>query len=109
MEQAKNELALKGTLRELCTIAVYRRNLLLMVVIWSFGAFSFFVVPYYIGTLPLNIYMMSTATAVGEIVSSIICLFVTHGRDKRKSISIFMLLTCISSVGLILLLWLYTG
>jgi hypothetical protein len=80
-----------------------------MVVIWSFGAFSFFVVPFYIGTLPLNIYMMSTATAVGEIISSIICLFVTHDRDKRKSISIFMFITSFSSVGLILLLWLYTG
>ena len=79
LKEAQDELALNGTLRELFGIAVYKRNLVLMVVIWSFGAFSFFVVPFYIGTLPLNIYMMSTATAIGEIIASVICLFITHG------------------------------
>jgi Na+/melibiose symporter-like transporter len=94
MQEATNELALQGTFKEIFQIAIYRRNLLLMIFIWSFGAFSFFVVPYYIGTLTLNIYMMSTALAGGEIISSMICLFVTHGRDKRKSVAFFMLITC---------------
>lgn len=80
-----------------------------MVVIWSFGAFSFFIIPYYIGTTSLNIYAMSTATGIGEILASCISLFLVHGKDKRMMIAIFLFITCISSVGLALLIWLYTG
>ena len=109
IEEATDEMALKGTLGELFRVKVFRRNLALMVVIWSFGAFSFFIIPFYIGTTDLNIYAMSTATAIGEILASFISLFLVHGRDKRKMIAVFLFLTCISSIGLILLLWLYDG
>lgn len=102
-------MALKGNLKELFSVSVYRRNLSLMVIVWSFGAFSFFIIPFYIGTTDLNIYAMNTATAVGEIFASLISLFLVHGRDKRYMIALFLVITCVSSVGLMLLLWLYEG
>ena len=107
VEDATNEMVLKGTLRELFGMSVYRRNLIIMVILWSFGAFSFFIVPFYIGTIDLNIYMMNLATAVGEIIATFICLFLVSGRDKRKLTALFMFIVATSSVALILLIWLY--
>lgn len=50
VKEARNELKLTGSLKELFRISIYRRNLMFMVVIWSFCTFSFFVVPYYLDT-----------------------------------------------------------
>jgi hypothetical protein len=90
-------------------VAVYKRNLLLMVVIWAFASFAFFMVPFYIGTLDFNIYLMSTATAFGEVLSSVICLLVTHHIDKKKSISFFTGISCLGSLAVTLIIWLYHG
>ena len=80
-----------------------------MVIIWSFGTLSFFIIPFYIGTTDLNIYAMSAATAIGEILASIISLVLVNGWDKKRMIILFLGITCVSSIGLILLLWLYVG
>lgn len=39
---------LKGTMGELFSIKVYRNNLIIMMVVWSFASFAFFLVPLYI-------------------------------------------------------------
>ena len=80
-----------------------------MVICWAFASFAFFLVPFYVGTLDLNIYLMSIATAVGEILSSIICLLITKSISKKKSISFFMLVTCFAAISVTLLLWFYSG
>jgi len=80
-----------------------------MVVIWACASFAFFMVPFYIGTLDYNIYLMSTATALGEVISSVICLIVTHKIDKKKSISFFTAISCLGSLAITLIIWLYKG
>jgi len=103
LEVARNELQLKGTLKELFSTAVFRRNLLLMMVIWSFCSFSFFLIPYYLDTIPGNLFLMSSATAVAEILSSIICLCINHRYETRKSIAFFAFVSCCATIGIILL------
>lgn len=109
VEQARNELQLKGTLRELFSVAIFRRNLILMIIVWSFCTFSFFVVPYYLDTIPGNLFLMSTSTAVAEILASLICLAVTGRYDTRKTVAFFALISCVGTVGIILLTSTYKG
>lgn len=92
-------MQLKGTIRELFSIKVYRNNLIIMMIIWSFASFAFFLVPLYIGEADLNLYLISICLAVAEIISSFICLFITHTRDNRKSLIFFCGLSCIGSLG----------
>ena len=80
-----------------------------MVIIWAFASFAFFMVPFYIGTLDFNIYLMSTSTAFGEVLSSVICLLVTHNIDKKKSISFFTAISFLGALGVTLIIWLYHG
>lgn len=80
-----------------------------MVVIWSFCSFSFFLVPYYLDTIPSNLFLMSSATAIAEILSSIICLSITHKYETRKSIAFFAFVSCCATIGIILLTSLYKG
>jgi hypothetical protein len=80
-----------------------------MVIIWAFASFAFFMVPFYIGTLDFNIYLMSTSTAFGEVLSSVICLLVTHKIDKKKSISFFTAISFLGALGVTLIIWLYHG
>ena len=70
-----------------------------MMITWSFASFAFFLVPLYIGNADLNLYLISICLAVAEIIASVICLFITHGRDNKKSLILFCMLSCIGSVG----------
>jgi len=90
---------LKGTISELFSIRVYRNNLIFMMIIWSFASFAFFLVPLYIGQIDLNLFLISLCLAVAEIISSLICLFITNNRDKKKSLVFFWFLCCIGSIG----------
>lgn len=100
LKEARDEMKLKGDMKELFKISIYRRNLLLLMTIWSFGAFSFFLVPYYLATIDLNVFLMSTMTALGEIIASGICWFITSCMPIKKSLSLFSFVTFISSVGI---------
>ena len=90
---------LEGTLRELFSIKIYRNNLIIMMITWSFSSFAFFLVPLYIGNANLNLFLISICLAVAEIISCLICLALTNGRDNRKFLIIFCLLSCIGSIG----------
>lgn len=107
--RARDEMQLSGSIRELFMVSVFRRNLLLMIVVWSFCTFSFFVVPYYLDTLPGNLFLMSSATAVAEILASVICLLTTHKFDTRKTVAFFSFVSCVATAGIILLTSLYKG
>jgi hypothetical protein len=102
-------LKLKGTLKELWRVSIYRRNLLLMLVIWSFCTFSFFIVPYYLDTLPLNLFFMSTSTAIAEIVAAVICLLLTNSFETRKTVAFFAFISCVATIGIIILTSTYKG
>ncbi len=109
LEQARDVLKLKGTLRELFAVVIYRKNLLFMLVIWSFCTFSFFIVPYYLDTLPLNLFFMSTSTAIAEIVAALICLLLTNSYETRKTVAFFAFVSCIATIGIIILTSTYKG
>jgi hypothetical protein len=74
-----------------------------MTITWSFSAFAFFLVPFYLTTLESNnMFLLSTSLAIAEIISSIICLTLIHGRDLRKVLSFFCALTCFGTVGVMI-------
>ena len=81
------------------SIRVYRNNLIIMMVVWSFASFAFFLVPLYIGRIDINLFLISICLAVAEIISSCICLFITHGRDNKMSLIFFCFLSCLGAVG----------
>ena len=91
-------MKLKGTIRELFSIKIYRNNLIIMMVTWSFASFAFFVVPLYVSNVDLNLFLISICLAVAEIISSFICLRITHKRDNKKSLIFFCAVSCIGSV-----------
>ena len=70
--------------------------------IWSYGAVSFFLIPYYLATVKSNVFLMSTATAIAEIVASGICWFITDCLQIKSALSIFSFVTCVSAVGITL-------
>ena len=110
LDAVANELKLEGTLKELFGLAIYRRNLIIMVIIWSFCAFAFFLVPFYLSALnEQNMFLMSLALAIAEIISSIICLYFIHGKDLRRQLSLYYLLTCIGAAFIMVFNWLYKG
>ena len=107
--EAANVMKLTGTLGELFSIKVYRNNLIILCTLWSFSSFAFFLIPYYIAFIDINIYLISMCTAVAEIISSFICFAITHGQDLRKMLAIFCGLTAVGTLGVMLFQWLYDG
>lgn len=99
IQEAANVNELKGTIRELFSIKIYRNNLMIMMVTWSFASFAFFLVPLYIGNADLNLFLISICLAIAECIASFICLFITHGKDNKKSLIVFCFLTCLGSIG----------
>lgn len=102
LKQASEVDKLKGTIGELFSIRVYRNNLIIMMITWSFSSFAFFLVPLYIGKAgDLNIFLISFCLAVGEIISCAICLYLIKGSgsDNKKSLILFCAICCIGSIG----------
>jgi hypothetical protein len=52
---------------------------------------------------------MSSATAIAEILSSVICLTITHKFETKKSVAFFAFVSLIATIGIILLTSLYKG
>ena len=51
------------------------RNVILMTVIWSFGSFAFFMIPFYLDEVQVSdIYIMSFAMELAELISGFICV-----------------------------------
>merc|ERR1712032_925388 len=107
--QAANEENLTGTLRELFTIKVYRNNLFLMMICWSFSSWAFFVVPFYLAKIKGNMYLMSLMTAIAEIIATFICMYAIHGRDLRKALAFFCGLSAAGSICVIIFTSVYSG
>ena len=110
IDEVSNELNLKGSLKELFTSALFRRNLIIMVTIWSFCAFAFFLVPFYMSVLETsNMFLMSLALALAEIISSVICISFIHGRDLRRQLSLYFFLTCLGAIFIMTFKMIYKG
>jgi Flp pilus assembly protein protease CpaA len=70
-------------------------------VIWSFGSFAFFMIPYYLKNIKGDIYSLSIATEVAEFLASVICLFIQERMDLRRALAIFCALIALGSFGII--------
>lgn len=79
-----------------------RSNLYIMMLIWSFGSFSFFLIPFYLSSIPADFFVLSFSSEVAEYLGSIICLFITRCVRLERAISFFTLLIALSSLGLLL-------
>jgi hypothetical protein len=75
---------------------------MVMMVIWSFGSFAFFMVPYYLTTIKnSDIYTLSIATEVAEFLASVLCVFITRIMTLDRAIRVFTVMVAISSIGMI--------
>ena len=78
-----------------------KSNLICMVIIWSFGSFAFFLVPYYLSSIKgADIYALSLATEFAEFVASIICIFITRLVKLNRGLMFFCLLIAAASVAM---------
>lgn len=76
-----------------------------MTVIWSFGSFAFFLIPFYLGTIKFgNVYSMSLAIETAELMASFVCLFITKLISLKNSLLLFCLFVCSGAVMLLVFL-----
>lgn len=104
-----NELVLKGSIQELFGQPVFRHNLMIMVMIWSFCAFATYLVPPYVVNLDTNIYLMSFALGIAESIAAVLCLCVINGKDLKRIQSLFFGFTCIGACILMCIDLIYKG
>ena len=73
-----------------------------MTFVWSFGTFSFFLVPFYLSTIKANVYHLSLSVEFAEFMSSVVCIFITRLMPLKRALVIFATLVCVGSVCLLL-------
>ena len=76
-----------------------------MTVIWSFGSFAFFLIPFYLGAIQFgNVYTMSLAIEAAELMASFVCLFITKLMSLKNALLMSCLFVCTGAVMLLLFL-----
>ena len=63
-----------------------------MTIIWSFGAFGFFLVPNYLTLMKGNVYVLQLASELGEFFSNFFALILARLMDLRRGLLICLLL-----------------
>ncbi len=99
---AVQDLQLKGTIRELTQNKLYVKNLLIMTFVWSFGSFGFFLMPFYLGTIPGNTFEFAIFSGTAELLTSLACVMITKFFTLKQSMLIFLLISCVGSLFLII-------
>lgn len=79
----------------------YRINLSAMLVIWSFGSFAFFMVPYYLDSMSADFFILALASEAGEFLANLLCLFVASCMDLRRALFLFMALVALGCLAMI--------
>ena len=72
-----------------------------MAIVWSFGSFAFFLVPYYLSQMKANIYYLSLATEVAELLGSVICIFIARMIDLRRALFICCMVVTAGCIAMI--------
>ena len=73
-----------------------------MTVVWSFGSFAFFLVPFYLGSIKSNVYHMSLSVEFAEFMSSLVCLFITKIMPLKTALVLFSTLVCLGTTCLLI-------
>ena len=68
---------------------------------WSFGSFSFFMVPYYLDSMKANFFMLSLASEIAEFLGSVVCLFISAYMDLRRALFLFQSLVAVGCLAMI--------
>ena len=77
---------------------------MILVVVWSFGAFSFFMVPYYLNTIEgPNFYILSIATSIAEIFAATLSLYLTNRYDSARVVSTTAWISAVGAVFILIL------
>lgn len=95
------ELKLEGKLRELLKNKVYLKNLIIMTVIWSFGSFAFFFIPFYLDSLGGNTYLFAIFSGAAELLASLACILVTRFLTLKQALTGFCIISIVSSFVII--------
>lgn len=101
MQAEESEEELTGTLSNLCQHRTLRTNLIIMAIVWSFGSFAFFLVPYYLNQMKANIYYLSLAIECGEFLGSVICVFIARLIDLRRALFICCMIITLGCISMI--------
>jgi len=103
LKEAQDESRLKGNLRELFRIRIYARNLLCMIVVWSYGSFGFFLIPFYLDSINANLYVLAIAMGSAELFASGACAVITRFMTLKRALLLFLSISCFSALLLIFL------
>jgi len=106
---AAEALKLKGNLLELFSVGVLRKNLLILLLVWSYTAFAYYLIPFYVGTIPSNMFLLMLCVAIAEIVGGLLCLCIVKRFNKKRALQMCCAVSCISSIGVMVFKFLYTG
>lgn len=82
----QDEISSNKGLYELFHNKIYRSNILIMMIVWSFASFAFFMVPFYLTYVKANIFLLAISTDGAEILASLVCLCVTEVFDLKKAL-----------------------
>ena len=93
----------KGSLRDLWQDKDLRVNLSIMVIVWSFASFAFFMVPFYLKNVKVDIYHITLASESAEFVAGLVCAFIANIMPHRRSMILSCVLIVIGSISLICL------
>ena len=93
----KREEKLRVNFKDLCTNSTYFKNLILMTIIWSFGTFSFFMLPNYFTLMKGNVYILQLASEFGEFLANFFTLLLARLIDLRRGQLICLILVTVGS------------
>lgn len=74
-----------------------------MIIIWSFGAFGSFLIPYYLTTLDGNVFVISIFSSLAEVIASIVCGTITRFYDLKKILIFFCMFSFVAAFLLVFL------
>jgi hypothetical protein len=73
-----------------------------MMIIWSFGSFAFFMIPFYLKNVKADIYQLSLATEFAEFMASVVCFIVQERVDLKRALLSFCSLIALGSFCMLL-------
>lgn len=80
----------------------YRINLASMFIIWSFGTFAFFMVPFYLDSMSANFFFLSLASELAEFIGTVLCVIIASYIDLRRALLIFHGFVALGCIAMIL-------
>jgi len=88
-------------LKDLWQVYDLRINLAIMMIVWSFASFAFFMVPFYLKNIKVNVYHITMASESAEFVASVVCAFIANMMPLKNAMIVSCVLIVVGSMSLI--------